>query len=86
MKDRSSAVGRATGLAESVAAAVRRRQQAREPRVLLYDEKGDPRLLPPDAPGHDAVLAMAELLVELVTEPPRRPPAASAGAARVAVE
>jgi hypothetical protein len=61
-------MGRATGIAESVAAAVRRRQQAREPRVILYDSAGEPRVLPPGSEGHDAILATAELLVELATE------------------
>lgn len=61
-------MGRATGIAESVAAAVRRRQQAREPRVVLYDSAGEPRVLPPGAQGHDAILATAELLVEAATE------------------
>lgn len=61
-------MGRATGIAESVAAAVRRRQQAREPRVVLYDSAGEPRVLPPGSEGHDAVLATAELLVELASD------------------
>ena len=65
---RRRAMGRATGIAESVAAAVRRRQQAREPRVVLYDSAGEPRVLPPGFEGHDAVLATAELLVELASE------------------
>lgn len=62
---RRRAMGRATGIAESVAAAVRRRQQAREPRVTLFDSSGQPRVLPPGSEEHDAVLATAELLVEL---------------------
>lgn len=77
MKERRGAVGRATGIAAGVAAAVRRRQQAREPRILLYDHTGEPRLLKPDDPGFDAVLAAAELIVELDLEgsssPPREP-------------
>lgn len=68
MKERRTAVQRATGIAGSVAAAVRRRQQAREPRALLYDAVGEPRLLRPEAPGYDDVLAAAELLVEEVVD------------------
>lgn len=68
MKERRGAVARATGIAESVAAAVRRRQQARLPRVLLYDRAGEPTLLRPQDAGYDEVVAAAELLVELVGE------------------
>ena len=61
-------LGRATAVAEGVAAAVRRRQRDREPRVLLYRRPGDPRLLPPGAKGHDEILELAERMVELVDE------------------
>jgi hypothetical protein len=69
VRERRGNVGRrASGIADSVAAAVRRRQQARDPRILLYDATGEPRLLKRDAAGHDELLATAELLVELVAE------------------
>jgi len=55
-------------VAEGVAAAVRRRQRDREPRVLLYRRPGDPRLLPPGAKGHDEILELAERMVALVDE------------------
>lgn len=61
-------LGRATAVAEGVAAAVRRRQRDREPRVLLYRRPGDPRLLPPGAKGHDEILELAERMVALVDE------------------
>ena len=61
-------LGRATAVAEVVAAAVRRRQRDREPRVLLYRRPGDPRLLPPGAKGHDEILELAERMVALVDE------------------
>jgi hypothetical protein len=63
-------IGRATALAEGVAAAARRMQREREPRVALYDEAGDPRLLQPEARGYDAVLDAAERMVELVGAEP----------------
>jgi len=69
VKERRSTARRASGIAGSVAAAVRRRQQAREPRILLYDATGEPRLLRSGAHGYDEVLAAAELLVELVADP-----------------
>jgi hypothetical protein len=38
---RKGPIGRAAGLAEGVAATVRRMQREREPRVLVYDETAD---------------------------------------------
>ena len=67
MRDRRGALGRATGLAEGVAAAVRRRQRERGPRVLLYDDAGHARLLQPSARGYDRVLDACEQMVELVS-------------------
>ena len=57
--------GRPTRLAGSVAAAVRRRQQEREPRVVLYDVAGHPRLIPPGAAGYDGLLDTADELIRL---------------------
>ena len=62
-KPPKGAIGRATAVAEGVAAAVRRRQRDREPRVLLYRRAGDPRLLAPGAKGHDAILDLAERMI-----------------------
>jgi hypothetical protein len=67
VRQRRGTVGRVTGLAESVAAAVRRRQQERDPRVLLYDASGYPRVLPPDAEAHAELVAVAARMVELGT-------------------
>lgn len=61
-------LGRATAVAEGVAAAVRRRQRDREPRVLLYRRAGDPYVLAPGAKGHDAILDAAERMVALVDD------------------
>ena len=68
---RKGAIGRAAGIAEGVAAAMRRRQRSREPRILLYDELGHPRLLPAEAPHRDRILEICEELVALTA--PRRP-------------
>jgi len=65
-------LGRATAVAEGVAAAVRRRQRDREPRVLLYRRAGDPRVLAPGAKGHDEILDLAERMVAVVDEEDRR--------------
>lgn len=68
------AMARATAVAEGVAAAVRRRQREREPRVLLYAGPGDPHLLATGAKGQDRILELAEQMVALVdeAEPPTR--------------
>jgi hypothetical protein len=73
---RKGPIGRATGLAEGVAAAVRRAQQGRAPRVLLYDEAGISRTLRPDTAGYDRVLDACERLVEVVGGPARAEEAA----------
>jgi hypothetical protein len=63
---RRGPIGRAAGLAEGVAATMRRMQREREPRVLVYDETGYARLVQPDARGHDRVLEIAERMVGVV--------------------
>ncbi len=75
MKERRGAIARATGLAEGVAAAVRRRQREREPRLLLYDAAGHPRLLQPDARGYGRILEVCEQMVAVVEEAERPAPA-----------
>jgi len=62
------AVARATAVAEGMAAAVRRRQREREPRVVLYSAPGHPHLLAPGSKGHDRILDLAEEMVEAVGE------------------
>lgn len=64
MNERRARPVRATGVTEGVAAAVRRRQREREPRVVLYGRSGSARVLAPAAPGHDDLLEIAERMVE----------------------
>ena len=66
MKDRRGAIGRATELAESVVAGVKRRQAARAPKVLLYDQDGRPRTLDPTAAPATALVETARAMVELL--------------------
>ena len=63
---RRGAIGRAAGLAEGVAATVRRMQRDREPRVLMYDSTGYARLLQPDARGYETALEVSESMVRVV--------------------
>jgi len=64
---RKGPIGRATGIAEGVAAAVRRMQREREPRVLVYDQTGYARLVQPEARGHERILDIADRMVQLAT-------------------
>ncbi len=53
--------------AESLSATLRRRQEGREPRALLYDSVGRPRVVPVDAPGRDELIEAAERLIDVCT-------------------
>ena len=65
MRERRGAIGRATELAGSVVAGVRRRQAARAPKVLLYDEDGRPRTLDAGSEAGAALVETATALVEI---------------------
>jgi hypothetical protein len=65
---RKGPIGRAAGLAEGVAATVRRLQREREPRVLVYDETGYARLVQPNGRGYERLLETAEKMVALVSQ------------------
>lgn len=66
MRGRRGAIGRATEIAESVVAGVKRRQAARAPKVLLYDEDGRPRTLAPGSESADALVETARKMVDVV--------------------
>jgi hypothetical protein len=59
--------GQFAKIADTIGGAMRRRQRDREPRVLLYDAAGHPRLLSPDDEAHAGVVEVAEKLVVLAT-------------------
>jgi hypothetical protein len=63
------ALGRVGGLAETLAAGAKRRQQAREPRVLVYDDAGEPSVLQPGMKNRDELVEIAERMVALATGP-----------------
>jgi len=69
LKERKGPIGRATGLAEGMAATMRRMARDREPRVLVYDAAGHARLLQPEARGHARVLELSERMVQLAGAP-----------------
>jgi hypothetical protein len=66
MKDRRGALGRASEIAGSVFAGMKRRQAARAPKVLLYDADGHPRTLDPAAPAAEDLVDTARKMVDLV--------------------
>jgi len=63
---RKGPISRAAGLAEGVAATVRRMQREREPRVLVYDPSGYARLVQPEARGHAHIMEVAAQMVARV--------------------
>ncbi len=65
---RKGPMSRAAGLAEGVAATVRRMQREREPRVLVYDPAGYARLVQPEARGQERIMEIAEQMVASVGE------------------
>ena len=65
---RRGPISRAAGLAEGVAATMRRMQREREPRVLVYDPAGYARLVQPEARGHERIMELAEQMVAAVEE------------------
>ena len=66
MRERRGALGRASELADSLVVGVKRRQAAREPKVLLYDEAGRPRMLDARSEAAAPLVETAQALVELV--------------------
>lgn len=67
---RKGPISRAAGLAENVAATVRRLQREREPRVLVYDPTGYARLVQPASRGHARIMEIAEEMVGLAESAP----------------
>jgi hypothetical protein len=65
MRERRGAIGRASELAESVVAGMKRRQAARAPKVLLYDEAGRPRTIDATSDGGAALVETARAMVEI---------------------
>ena len=70
MKERKGPFGLMVGgIVDSVVQTARRRAQDREPRALVYDASGRPRLLKPGEPGRDELVEAGARLIELVGTP-----------------
>ena len=71
MKERKGPFGLMVGgIVDSVVQTARRRAADREPRALIYDASGQPRMVRPGDPGGDALVATAGKLIDLVGAPP----------------
>ena len=57
--------GQLAKIADTITGSMRRRQRDREPRVLLYDSEGRPRLVAPDTEEQAAIVEVAERLVAM---------------------
>jgi hypothetical protein len=69
VKEQRKGLARVGDLAGTLAAGAKRRQLAREPRVLLFDEAGEPRVLAPGMKGRDELVEIAERMVSLAEKP-----------------
>jgi hypothetical protein len=58
------------GIVDSVVQTARRRAADREPRALIYDASGRPRMVRPGEPGGDGLIAAAGKLIDLIGPPP----------------
>ena len=66
MKERKGPFGLMVGgIVDSVVQTARRRAQDREPRALIYDASGRPRLLKQGDPGRDELVETGARLIEL---------------------
>jgi hypothetical protein len=63
-KERKGPLGAVAGIAEDLVAGMRRRQHDREPRVVLYDAAGQPRVIG-DSDERERLLDAAEALIVL---------------------
>jgi hypothetical protein len=66
MKERQDSI--AARIAGTIAGGVRRRQQERVPRALVYDAGGEPRIVPPGSEAQAALIATAERVVDIALE------------------
>ena len=63
MKERQDSL--AARIADTISGGVRRRAQDREPRAVLFDAAGEPRIVPPGSEAHGELIEAAERLVDI---------------------
>jgi hypothetical protein len=69
-KERKGPLGTVAGLAGDVMAGMRRRQEEREPRVVVYDSAGHSRVVP-DGVERAQILDVADEMIDLTAEAER---------------
>ena len=68
MKERQDSL--AARIAGTIAGGVRRRQQDRTPRALVYDASGEPRIVPAGSEEQAGLIETAEQLVGIALDDP----------------
>jgi hypothetical protein len=68
VKERQDSI--AARIAGTIAGGVRRRQQDRTPRALVYDASGEPRIVPAGSDEQAKLIETAEILVGLALDDP----------------
>jgi hypothetical protein len=66
-KERKGPLGAVAGLAEDLVAGMRRRQEEREPRAVVYDSAGHARVIP-DGVDRERILDVADEMIDLTAE------------------
>jgi len=74
VRDQRSSI--AARIADTITGGVRRRQREREPRALVYDATGEPRIVPVGSEEQLGLIDAAERLIELAGDRGETPPAA----------
>jgi len=69
-KERKGPLGAVAGIAEDVVAGMRRRQEERDPRVVIYDAAGHSRVVP-DGVDRERILDVADEMIDLSGEAER---------------
>jgi hypothetical protein len=68
VKERQDSI--AARIAGTIAGGVRRRQQDRTPRALVYDAAGEPRIVPAGSEAQAGLIEAAEALVGIALDEP----------------
>jgi hypothetical protein len=68
VKERQDSI--AARIAGTITGSVRRRQQDRTPRALVYDAAGEPRVVPPGSDAHAGLVEAAAALVDIALDDP----------------
>lgn len=70
MRDQRSSI--AARIADTITGGVRRRQREREPRAVVYDPAGEPRIVPAGSDEQAALIEAAETLIDLAGDSTNR--------------